>query len=552
MSTGFSVRWVAFCGAHVPVIMQNENGPCPLLAIANVASLVRRITLPPGTSTVTSATLLQLVAEYLLSYNDALGQRSELDALTVQASIAESLELLPRMLEGSDMDPRFSSGPCGFVSSPQTAFFEAADVRLMHGWLPDADSEPEAAEALKGQSYDSAMTTIVGCLATPASPLPSRLRSVHRPTITPLRAPSTFALVPASGAEESKLSSPVLRALLSRQEDLRSSPTGEAATGTPTLRPLASPDAGEAAGGEVAPLALASPASAEASPSALSSDTARARVMDAWLDVNRGQLTVAGVRALRAAVRPQEVTAFFRNNHFSTLYASEEGRLFMLVTDSGFMGEPSVVWESLDEGSVRGGGAFFDALFRPSAAGQGPAGHGLQASADHALALQLQAEEQQEQGNGGGWQAPGGGGWDSPPPAVQPERIPLIVPSDMHGEWRAMGHSDRQALLAALGSPGLPSGAVSGAGAAAASPYPMPLGPPPGIAPPPSAAAANGIGRNDRYGQQAANLREMASERAKRNAQRPPGTVSAQEQARAEVRPPGGKGASGDGGCLLQ
>ena len=40
-------------GRSVPVVMQSENGPCPLLAIANVLLLRGNIYLPPGASEVT-------------------------------------------------------------------------------------------------------------------------------------------------------------------------------------------------------------------------------------------------------------------------------------------------------------------------------------------------------------------------------------------------------------------------------------------------------------------------------------------------------------------
>lgn len=38
---------------------------------------------------------------------------------------------------------------------------------------------------------------------------------------------------------------------------------------------------------------------------------------------------------------------FFRNNHFSVLF-NRDHKLFMLVTDEGFVDQPSAVWELLD------------------------------------------------------------------------------------------------------------------------------------------------------------------------------------------------------------
>ena len=48
-------------GRGVPVVMQSENGPCPLLAIANVLLLRGNISLPPGASEVTQVLLWPLI-----------------------------------------------------------------------------------------------------------------------------------------------------------------------------------------------------------------------------------------------------------------------------------------------------------------------------------------------------------------------------------------------------------------------------------------------------------------------------------------------------------
>ena len=45
----WSVKRIAFMDRpSVPILMQNQNGPCPLLALANVLSLRNQLQLPPG------------------------------------------------------------------------------------------------------------------------------------------------------------------------------------------------------------------------------------------------------------------------------------------------------------------------------------------------------------------------------------------------------------------------------------------------------------------------------------------------------------------------
>lgn len=42
----YKVKFIDFHDRKVPIILQNENGPCPLLAIANVLLLRNNIQLP--------------------------------------------------------------------------------------------------------------------------------------------------------------------------------------------------------------------------------------------------------------------------------------------------------------------------------------------------------------------------------------------------------------------------------------------------------------------------------------------------------------------------
>lgn len=42
----YKLKRIDFFGRSVPIALQNENGPCPLLAIANVLLLRKQIQLP--------------------------------------------------------------------------------------------------------------------------------------------------------------------------------------------------------------------------------------------------------------------------------------------------------------------------------------------------------------------------------------------------------------------------------------------------------------------------------------------------------------------------
>ncbi|QQP36533.1 YPL191C, partial [Caligus rogercresseyi] len=80
-----------------------------------------------------------------------------------------------------------------------------------------------------------------------------------------------------------------------------------------------------------------------------------------FLEASASQLTYHGLCELTAALEEGEIGVFFRNNHFSTL-TKAKGRLYLLVTDQGFLKEASVVWETLD--SVDGDITFVDEGFK--------------------------------------------------------------------------------------------------------------------------------------------------------------------------------------------
>ena len=66
-----------------------------------------------------------------------------------------------------------------------------------------------------------------------------------------------------------------------------------------------------------------------------------------FLQDSQSQLTVSGLVQLAESMSQGSVAAFFRNNHFNTLYKHSDGALYVLVTDEGYSNEEGVVWERL-------------------------------------------------------------------------------------------------------------------------------------------------------------------------------------------------------------
>lgn len=72
-----------------------------------------------------------------------------------------------------------------------------------------------------------------------------------------------------------------------------------------------------------------------------------------------------GIIQLHQDLQDEQLCVFFRNNHFSTLYRHKD-KLYLLVTDQGYLRERGIVWEVLDQ--ISGDTTFVDDdynLFQP-------------------------------------------------------------------------------------------------------------------------------------------------------------------------------------------
>uniref|UniRef100_A0A0K0CXY0 Ubiquitin carboxyl-terminal hydrolase n=1 Tax=Angiostrongylus cantonensis TaxID=6313 RepID=A0A0K0CXY0_ANGCA len=83
-------------------------------------------------------------------------------------------------------------------------------------------------------------------------------------------------------------------------------------------------------------------------------------LLQEFLNENVSQLTYHGLVSLTQAMHDGELAVLFRNNHFHTIYKRKD-LLYLLVSDSGYVNEPTIVWESFN--SVDGNSVFFASDF---------------------------------------------------------------------------------------------------------------------------------------------------------------------------------------------
>ncbi|XP_042883156.1 ubiquitin carboxyl-terminal hydrolase MINDY-1-like isoform X3 [Penaeus japonicus] len=132
------IKKIKWQDIEVPIITQNNNGPCPLLAIVNVMLLKGQITLPTDRTEITGGELVLMVGNALfdLPRNSLpLEMRRHLEQNTEDA-----ISILHKLLTGLDVNIKFS-GVRDFEFTGELCVFDLLGIMLYHGWVVDPSSE---------------------------------------------------------------------------------------------------------------------------------------------------------------------------------------------------------------------------------------------------------------------------------------------------------------------------------------------------------------------------------------------------------------------------
>lgn len=379
----WNTKEIYWQGRSQRIIIQNENGPCSLIALCNILLLRGTLVISPEDRPAVS-----------YSYLSSLLGEHVVDAITGNArgdvDLEAALSILPQMQSGLDVNVDFSSihgfagqatneessvakvenaldlidlsepGPSRAAIQKDTTtptstqrrkeleLFKACQVALVHGWLADqADADTWEAVVVRAGNYDAALDRVVAG--------DELMKDV----------PNNAATAGGSTSDEDRLA---------------------------------------------------------ASLSTLSEDDRRvvsdALVIRRFLETTATQLTYPGLLALSTTLARGQLYALFRNSHLSVLYrpteeqlaaaASQEQspafshgqpQLYQLVTDATLEIEDGIVWESIED--VDGSASrFFDGKFRPARlqgdfVGRNEQGDAMLANedADFAYAQHLQQQE---------------------------------------------------------------------------------------------------------------------------------------------------------------
>ncbi|KAK9121424.1 hypothetical protein Syun_019041 [Stephania yunnanensis] len=155
----YKTKVVQFLGRKTPIILQNDNGPCPLLAICNVLLLKNCLNLSLDASEVSLQKLLSLVAERLIDSNSNTENVDAGFLENQQQNIADAIDLLPRLATGIDVNIKFRRID-DFEFTRECAIFDLLDIPLYHGWIVDPQ-DYNTADAIGSKSYNTLMGELV-------------------------------------------------------------------------------------------------------------------------------------------------------------------------------------------------------------------------------------------------------------------------------------------------------------------------------------------------------------------------------------------------------
>ncbi|KAH9557463.1 hypothetical protein CY35_07G085600 [Sphagnum magellanicum] len=160
----YKTKVVQFLGRQVPIILQNDNGPCPLLAICNVLLLRNNLNVSTDLAEISLPELLSLIAERLLDVNSNIKNKDEEYVRNQQQNISDAIALLPRLATGIDVNVRFTHIH-DFEFTPECAIFDLFDIGLVHGWLCDPQDE-ETSQMIGNHSYNALVEKLVALQAS--------------------------------------------------------------------------------------------------------------------------------------------------------------------------------------------------------------------------------------------------------------------------------------------------------------------------------------------------------------------------------------------------
>ncbi|XP_029904172.1 ubiquitin carboxyl-terminal hydrolase MINDY-2 isoform X2 [Myripristis murdjan] len=155
----YHIKWIKWKDENTPIITQNENGPCPLLAIMNVLLLAWKVKMPPMMEIITAEQLMEYLGDYILDTKPK--EISEAQRLNYEQNMSDAMAVLHKLQTGLDVNVKFT-GVRVFEYTPECIVFDLLDIPLYHGWLVDPQMH-DIVKAVGNCSYNQLVEKIISC-----------------------------------------------------------------------------------------------------------------------------------------------------------------------------------------------------------------------------------------------------------------------------------------------------------------------------------------------------------------------------------------------------
>src|SRR5690606_3508369 len=146
------------------ILLQNENGPCPLLALVNAIMLSS----PVGSDTALIRALQTRETISLQLLLDAVfDQLMSIGGLEENTDVSEVFAFLMTLHTGMNVNPKFvpeggvsSNGPGTFENTKEMRLYSKFGIPLVHGWLPEPNSHSIKSFERSAPTYEDSQTLI--------------------------------------------------------------------------------------------------------------------------------------------------------------------------------------------------------------------------------------------------------------------------------------------------------------------------------------------------------------------------------------------------------
>lgn len=147
----YKLKQIKFKGRDLKILLQNSNGPCPLLALTNSLIIRGRVQIAHQTE-INGDALSHILVDYLFSEH----------VREVNVDVGELFMLLGKFREGMQLNIEFDCVR-GVEVSPSTRIFENFGIPIYHSWVISEreDAARTGGQILAMKSYDKILFEIM-------------------------------------------------------------------------------------------------------------------------------------------------------------------------------------------------------------------------------------------------------------------------------------------------------------------------------------------------------------------------------------------------------